>query len=139
MRQAAAVKPESPVASIHDLRKRSKRLRYVLELFGDVLPNAKTKALVRETKRLQDDLGKFQDNEVHRRLVESMVSAWSETEPSDGQSPAGLCPNTRSWYATARRNCSRASSGRRYARRGSGVPGLATRAISESQMRGNIG
>ena len=71
-RQAASIEADAPVESIHDLRKRTKRLRYVLELFGEVLPTTKVKATVNGTKRLQDDLGRFQDNEVHRELVDSM-------------------------------------------------------------------
>ena len=83
-RRAASVTPESPAESIHDLRKRTKRLRYALELFRDVLPKKKTGAMIKETKRLQDDLGTFQDNEVHRRLVGPML------DPTAGPSADAL-------------------------------------------------
>jgi CHAD domain-containing protein len=73
VRRAAAVTEEAPAKAIHDLRKRIKRLRYALELFGGVLPRGPVKSAISATKRLQDDLGEFQDNEVHHELVSSLI------------------------------------------------------------------
>ena len=73
VRHAEAINAESPAEAIHDVRKRTKRLRYALELFGPLLPRRQVKADVRVTKRLQDDLGEFQDNEVYRQLVAQLL------------------------------------------------------------------
>ena len=75
-KRASRIDARSSASSIHDLRKRIKRLRYVLELFRDVLPKATVTAIVKETKRLQDELGAFQDNEVRGRVVaDAMATA----------------------------------------------------------------
>jgi CHAD domain-containing protein len=69
VRRAAAVHPGSPPEALHDLRKRCKELRYVLDLFVDVCRPAPHRALVRELKVVQDELGEFQDAEVHGETI----------------------------------------------------------------------
>ena len=49
---------------LHELRKRGKELRYLLELFGGLWPRAVVKPMVRSLKGLQDVLGIHQDREV---------------------------------------------------------------------------
>lgn len=68
-RRAAAINRGSPPAALHDLRKRCKELRYVLELFGTLCHPQPYRALVGELKAVQDSLGAFQDAEVHRDKV----------------------------------------------------------------------
>lgn len=60
-----AIDPSSPAEDLHELRKDAKRLRYLLECFGGVLPGAARKVFVQRLKALQDNLGEFQDTEVH--------------------------------------------------------------------------
>ncbi|MGB8860108.1 MAG: CHAD domain-containing protein [Ilumatobacteraceae bacterium] len=55
----------SPAEQLHDLRKDAKKLRYLVECFGGLLPSAPRKKFVRRLKRLQDNLGAHQDAEVH--------------------------------------------------------------------------
>ena len=54
----------SPPQALHDLRKRGKELRYLLELFGGMWPSGRVKPLVGALKGLQDVLGHFQDDEI---------------------------------------------------------------------------
>jgi CHAD domain-containing protein len=68
-RRGAATGPASPPATLHDLRKRGKELRYVLELFAGAWEPAAYRELLKELKVLQDCLGEFQDAEVHRDKV----------------------------------------------------------------------
>jgi CHAD domain-containing protein len=56
---------ESPGEELHELRKDAKRLRYIVECFGSVLPVKPRKEFVRHLKGLQDNLGEHQDAEVH--------------------------------------------------------------------------
>ena len=72
-RHAKEITSESASEAIHDVRKRTKRLRYALDLFGPILPAASVKRSLRRDKRLQDDLGTFQDNDVHRHLVADLL------------------------------------------------------------------
>jgi CHAD domain-containing protein len=60
----SAIDGASPAAELHDLRKRGKELRYLLELFGGLWPTDVVKPMVRSLKGLQDVLGTHQDREV---------------------------------------------------------------------------
>lgn len=60
-----AITPESPPDHLHDLRKDAKKLRYLIECFGGLLPAKPRKVFVRRLKDLQDNLGQHQDAEVH--------------------------------------------------------------------------
>jgi CHAD domain-containing protein len=57
--------PDSPAEQVHDLRKDAKKLRYLFECFGGLLPEAPRKTFVRRLKSLQDNLGEHQDAQVH--------------------------------------------------------------------------
>lgn len=61
---------DSPAEALHTLRKRCKRLRYLLEAFGDrVVPERTAKKQVRRLKRLQDGLGSFQDLAIQNECI----------------------------------------------------------------------
>ena len=60
-----AIRPETPAEHVHEVRKDAKRLRYLLECFGSLLPAAERKTFVKRLKALQDNLGEHQDAEVH--------------------------------------------------------------------------
>jgi CHAD domain-containing protein len=60
-----AITPTSPPERLHDLRKDTKKLRYLLECFGSLFPKKGRKAFVSQLKALQDNLGEHQDAEVH--------------------------------------------------------------------------
>jgi CHAD domain-containing protein len=59
-----AIDAGSPAGDLHELRKRGKELRYLLELFGGLWPSRVVKPMVRSLKGLQDVLGTHQDREV---------------------------------------------------------------------------
>jgi CHAD domain-containing protein len=79
VRRGAAITPESPAETLHDLRKRAKELRYALEFFAPLHDRADQAKVVGELKRLQDCLGEFQDTEVQvgeiRALATAMLAA----------------------------------------------------------------
>jgi CHAD domain-containing protein len=62
----AAITADSPPEHLHDLRKRCKELRYLLEIFAALYPPDAQWRAVRELKGLQDCLGEYQDTEVQR-------------------------------------------------------------------------
>ena len=55
----------TPAERLHDLRKDTKKLRYLLECFGGLFKGKPLKAFVSQLKALQDNLGEHQDAEVH--------------------------------------------------------------------------
>jgi CHAD domain-containing protein len=65
LRDGRAIHPDSHPERLHDLRKDTKKLRYLLECFGSLFPTAPRKAFVSQLKALQENLGDHQDAEVH--------------------------------------------------------------------------
>jgi CHAD domain-containing protein len=61
VRDGRAIDDDTPDEALHELRKRGKELRYLLELFGSVFPRDVVKPMVKALKGLQDVLGEFQD------------------------------------------------------------------------------
>jgi CHAD domain-containing protein len=80
----AAITAASPAASLHELRKRCKELRYALEIFASLHDPAQHWQAIRELKSLQDCLGEFQDTEVQR--VE--IRAYAEQMMRERTAPA---------------------------------------------------
>jgi CHAD domain-containing protein len=69
-----AIGPSSPAGDYHEVRKKGKELRYLLELFGVKLFNEETVApLVKSLKALQELLGRHQDREVQIAMLRSSV------------------------------------------------------------------
>lgn len=62
----------SPPEALHDLRKKGKELRYLLEFFASLYPKGVTKPMVRTLKALQDTLGRFHDRHVQADLIHSL-------------------------------------------------------------------
>jgi CHAD domain-containing protein len=64
---------------LHELRKRGKELRYLLEFFGGLYPGGVVKPMVAALKDLQDVLGRYQDRAVQveqlRGIRDELASA----------------------------------------------------------------
>ncbi len=73
VRMGEAIDESSPAEDYHELRKKGKELRYLLELFGATLyPADVVKPMIRTLKGLQDVLGCHQDREVQVALLRSL-------------------------------------------------------------------
>jgi len=79
--------PATPAEELHELRKDAKRLRYLLECFGGLLPAATRKPYVQRLKALQDNLGEHQDTEVHTAQLRSISQ---ELQGAPGMTPETL-------------------------------------------------
>ena len=102
LRAGELITASSPSESLHDLRKRCKELRYVVEMFGSLHDPAQRWQAVRELKVLQDCLGEFQDAEVQRDEIRTFAarmladrSAPAETLLAMGEIAAGLAVRQR--------------------------------------------
>jgi CHAD domain-containing protein len=74
VRMGDAIDEASPAQDYHELRKKGKELRYLLELFGAALyPGEVVKPMIRTLKGLQDVLGRHQDREVQVALLRSLA------------------------------------------------------------------
>ena len=67
-----AIDDDSHAESLHDLRKKGKELRYMLEFFGGLYPREVVKPMVATLKALQDTLGRYQDQEVQAQTLRSL-------------------------------------------------------------------
>ncbi|NKN31777.1 CHAD domain-containing protein [Marichromatium bheemlicum] len=77
-REGKAIAADAPPEALHALRKRCKKLRYMMEFFSRLYPPREIRAAIRQTKTLLDHLGGFQDRTVQaarlRRLAERMYA-----------------------------------------------------------------
>ena len=73
--RGGAITPASAPDLLHDLRKRSKELRYVLEFFAPLHDPVAYRKVVGDLKQLQDCLGEFQDSEVQRHEISALAAA----------------------------------------------------------------
>ncbi len=83
LKMGGAIDESSPAEDYHELRKKGKELRYLLELFGvPLFPEEVVKPMVKTLKGLQDVLGRHQDREVQVALLRSLGPEVGEA--SDG-------------------------------------------------------
>jgi CHAD domain-containing protein len=73
VKMGGAIDDSSPPESLHELRKKGKELRYLLELFGaELFPSTVVKPMIKTLKALQDVLGRHQDREVQAATLRSL-------------------------------------------------------------------
>jgi CHAD domain-containing protein len=73
--QGGAITPASAPESLHNLRKRCKELRYVLEFFAPLHDPVAYRKVLGDLKQLQDCLGEFQDSQVQREEIHVLADA----------------------------------------------------------------
>jgi CHAD domain-containing protein len=73
VRDGRAIDDSSPPEALHELRKKGKELRYLLELFGtELYPSEVVKPMIKTLKALQDVLGRHQDREVQAATLRAL-------------------------------------------------------------------
>jgi CHAD domain-containing protein len=75
---------ETPDKKLHKLRIECKRLRYLLEFFSSLFPADEISYLIRRLKKLQDNLGTFNDLSVQQ---ETMYEYMQEVDWSNKSAP----------------------------------------------------
>lgn len=85
-----SIGPDSPPESLHDLRKRGKELRYLLEIFRPLHDPATHRAALKDLKALQEVLGSFQDAEVQSLAVRDFASALDSTQSSSAATASAM-------------------------------------------------
>jgi len=84
VKQGKAIRRSSPPPDLHQLRKSCKKLRYLLEFFQAFYAPKKIARLIKALKTLQDNLGLFQDLEVHAGALRQFSTQMVEEQ----QAPA---------------------------------------------------
>ncbi len=77
-RDGKRITPASPPADLHSLRKRCKRLRYLMEFFRSLYPKRTMQNSIRALKELQERLGEYQDLEVQAATLDHLKSEMDE-------------------------------------------------------------
>ncbi len=80
-----AIKANTRAEALHELRIECKKLRYLLEAFRSLYDDAAMAKLVKSLKRLQDNLGDFQDLEIQQERVRQFAE-----EMQAGRNPPPL-------------------------------------------------
>jgi CHAD domain-containing protein len=68
------ITPFTPPGQLHELRKRCKELRYLLEIFEAVEPPPTRRRVLPVLKALQECLGEFQDSEVQAGAIRTFAT-----------------------------------------------------------------
>lgn len=79
--QGQELTPESPPTALHALRIEAKKLRYLLEFFHSLFPAEEVGLLIRHMKKLQNNLGDFNDLSVQQAMLGTFRSPGRNQEP----------------------------------------------------------
>lgn len=77
-----AITAGSPPEALHDLRKRCKELRYLLEFFASLHDEATHQRVLKDLKGLQDCLGAFQDGQVQQQELRAFADRIKPVVPA---------------------------------------------------------
>jgi CHAD domain-containing protein len=64
---------DSPSAQLHQLRIECKKLRYLLEFFASLFPEEEISLLIKQLKKLQDNLGDYNDLSVQQKSLKKYL------------------------------------------------------------------
>jgi CHAD domain-containing protein len=77
VKAAAPVDEQTPADHLHRLRRRGKKMRYLLDGYQSVYSPGPHRAVLSALKRLQDCLGEIQDSDVQRRQLADIATTLS--------------------------------------------------------------
>jgi CHAD domain-containing protein len=80
---ARKIDTTTPDEVVHDLRVRCKKLRYLLEFFAPLIGEDAVGPLIRPLRRLQDELGLFNDYSVQIQSLEGILGSGSPRRHDD--------------------------------------------------------
>ena len=72
---------KSADTELHNVRIQVKQLRYLLDMFQELLPSKAADFLIRRLKKLQDRLGRFNDVSVQRRFIDELLHHENLSDP----------------------------------------------------------
>ncbi|MCG8325021.1 MAG: CHAD domain-containing protein [Thiotrichales bacterium] len=75
IKQGGRIDKDSSDEQVHELRKSCKKLRYMIEFFREFYPGKKISDQIKQLKKLQNELGEFQDLCVQERILMDFIRA----------------------------------------------------------------
>jgi len=88
MALGGTINDSTPDEELHRLRIQCKNLRYLFEFFSSLFPQAKATTLIKQLKRLQDNLGEYNDLALQQSQLESIMSRSTKKQNENVQSAA---------------------------------------------------
>ncbi len=79
-KRARMITGETPDALVHDLRIDCKKLRYLMEFFGPLFDQIAFKRILKPLKKLQDNLGFFNDAAVQQEALIDFIQQRTNTQ-----------------------------------------------------------
>jgi CHAD domain-containing protein len=80
LKKGRAIRDDSPAEKLHRLRIECKKLRYLLEFFRSLSDPGDVEPLVKSLKRLQDNLGDFNDLEIQQETLKRFAREMVEED-----------------------------------------------------------
>ncbi|HHO48008.1 MAG TPA: CHAD domain-containing protein [Desulfobacteraceae bacterium] len=90
IREGKAVGPLSPPEKLHRLRIRCKKLRYLLEFYASLFAREDSDQAIRQLKRLQDNLGDFNDLTVQQAMLRQYLDTLRPGSRKNQETAASL-------------------------------------------------
>ncbi len=88
---ARAIDDTTPDEQVHELRIECKKLRYLMEFFAPLFGDNEVKSLIKALKKLQDNLGNFNDYSVQQAALQEQADALAgSTEPDTVEIATGI-------------------------------------------------
>jgi CHAD domain-containing protein len=81
---ASGIDADTEDEEVHELRIHCKKLRYLMEFFGPVFPKPAFKSLIKPLKRLQDNLGLFNDYSVQQESLRAFLTGLESQNHAEG-------------------------------------------------------
>ena len=78
-----AITDDSEAEALHELRKTCKKLRYLMEFFQSLYPARRIRELIQALKGLQDNLGDYNDLDVHTKILKKYIKQGPEPDTSE--------------------------------------------------------
>lgn len=75
LKDGLAIHENTPDESIHQLRIQGKKLRYAIEFFSSLFPQKEMAVVIKQLKRLQNNLGDFNDLSVQQDMLSDHLAA----------------------------------------------------------------
>ena len=69
LKDGSLIGPQSPDDALHGLRIQAKKLRYLLEFYRSLFPETEMDSLLKSLKKLQNNLGSFNDLSVQQEML----------------------------------------------------------------------
>lgn len=82
-KMAVHINDQTPDESVHKLRIQIKKLRYLIEFYGPMFPPKTYKQLLKAIRRLQNNLGRFNDYSVQQASLVALIEQQKKCKQPD--------------------------------------------------------